>query len=219
MTINAQRLSDTTRLLYDLGTAHSRTPYKNVNEFAVAIAWVSDDCDLICFTNQSQVKERQYLSDLGFTMDSIQVASDYPQDRMMSHFITAEAFKEKAEKAVSLAEKRKKAEAATLKFFFERRDTSPIKLGNVIGYLSGNYIRDNLIFAENFHNTLYIITTILPSGRVRFKMSDAYNRSYGAEYLNNYTIDQGYEVANCHRIDCTRAEYDAKIKEFMDNAN
>ena len=214
MTIQAQRLSDTTSLLFDLGSAHGKQVYTSVEDFAQAIAYVSNDCDLICFTNSSQTRERSFLQDLGFSMDNIQVSSNVSPDRMMSHFITNEDFQKKFKVVSKLKQVRLEAEKKALEFFFSRVDKSPLKVGENIGYIRAN-LRTELLIREKYFSTLYQITTILPSGRVKFKKVDGAGVARGKEYLNSYSVDQGYEKEHCYRIDCTQAEFNEKVKEFM----
>ena len=66
MAILKQVLTGNIALLYDLGTAHRRHSYQSLEEFSKALSQVREGYDLVCFTNNSQAKERSYLRDLGF---------------------------------------------------------------------------------------------------------------------------------------------------------
>lgn len=210
MTILKQVLTGNIALLYDLGTAHGRHSYQSLEGFSEALSQVREGYDLVCFTNNSQPKERSYLRDLGFSMDPIQIHERGNHDRMMGHFITSEAIAKSLEDGEKKAQLRKDAEKKASEYFVGLKK-GPLEVGDTFNYNRFERLRPTI----STSGVSFIITQILPSGRVKFKLWGL-NRALGEEYYNHETNDGGYLSRDCHKADCTQEEFDAKVKEFME---
>ena len=211
MTILKQVLTGNIALLYDLGTAHERHSYQSLEGFSEALSQVREGYDLVCFTNNSQSKERSYLRDLGFSMDPIQVHENGNKDRMMGHFITSEAIAKSLEGVEKKAQLRKDAEKKA-KEYFAGLKKDPLEVGDIMVFSRA------IMFQPIIHSpgqSSFIVSQILPSGRIKFRLLNDHKRPIGDEYYNHETNDGGYLAMHCHKVDCTQKEFDAKVKEFM----
>lgn len=212
MTILKQVLTGNIALLYDLGTAHGRYSFQDLKGFSEALSQVREGHDLVCFTNNSQAKERSYLRDLGFSMDPIQVHVSGNKDRMMGHFITSEAIAKSLEGVEKKVQLRKDAEKKA-KEYFAGLERGPLEVGDMMVF-SRAILSQPIIYRPR---STFGVTQILPNGRVKFKLwSEQYKKPFGTEYYNNETNDGGYLASHCYKVDCTQEEFDAKVKEFME---
>lgn len=214
MTILKQVLTGNIALLYDLGTAHGRHSYQSLEGFSEALSQVREGYDLVCFTNNSQPKERSYLRDLGFSMDPIQVHESGNKDRMMGHFITSEAIAKSLEGVEKKVQLRKDAKKKA-KEYFAGLEKGPLEVGDIMVFSRGILSRP-IIYSPggSFHS--FAVSQILPSGRIKFRLLNGHKRPIDAEYYNHETHDGGYLASHCHKVDCTQEEFDAKVKEFME---
>lgn len=211
MTILKQVLTGNIALLYDLGTSHGRYSYTTLEGFSEALSQVCEGYDLVCFTNNSQTKERSYLRDLGFSMDPIQVHESGTKDRMMGHFISSEAIAKSLEGAEKTAQLRKDAEKKA-KEYFAGLERGPLEVGDMMIFSRTTLSRPIIYRPESSFG----VTQILPSGRVKFRLLSNSKHLIGSEYYNNETNDGGYLASHCYKVDCTQEEFDAKVKEFME---
>lgn len=211
MTILKQVLTGNIALLYDLGTAHGRHSYRSLEGFSEALSQVREGYDLVCFTNNSQPKERSYLRDLGFSMDPIQVHESGNKDRMMGHFITSEAIAKSLEGIEEKVQLRKDAEKKA-KAYFAGLEKGPLEVGNIMVFSRGILSRP-IIYNPR---SSFVISRILPSDRIKFRLLSSNKIPVGDEYYNHETNDGGYLASHCHKVDCTQEEFDAKVKEFME---
>lgn len=212
MTVLKQVLTGNIALLYDLGTAHGRHSYQSLEGFSEALSQVREGYDLVCFTNNSQTKERSYLRDLGFSMDPIQINESGNKNRMMGHFITSEAIAKSLEGIEKKAQLRKDAEKKA-KEYFAGLKKDPLEVGDIM------FPNRAIMFQPIIHSpgqSSFIVSQILPSGRIKFRLLNNNKIPVGNEYYNHETNDGGYLASHCHKVDCTQEEFDAKVKEFME---
>lgn len=212
MTILKQVLTGNIALLYDLGTAHRRHSYQSLEGFSEALSQVREGYDLVCFTNNSQPKERSYLRDLGFSMDPIQVNESGNKDRMMGHFITSEAIAKSLEGVEKKVQLRKDAEKRA-KEYFAGLKKDPLEVGDIMVFNPAIVFRP-IIYSPG--QSFFIVSQILPSGRIKFRLLNRNKIPINNEYYNHETNDGGYLASHCHKVDCTQEEFDAKVKEFME---
>jgi hypothetical protein len=212
MTILKQVLTGNIALLYDLGTAHGRHSYRSLEGFSEALSQVREGYDLVCFTSNSQPKERSYLRDLGFSMDPIQINESGNKDRMMGHFITSEAIAKSLEGVEKKVQLRKDAEKRA-KEYFAGLEKGPLEVGDIMIFSKGILSRP-IIYSPR--NSSFAVSQILPSGRIKFRLLNNNKIPVSDEYNNHETNDGGYPAVNCYKVDCTQEEFDAKVKEFME---
>lgn len=218
MAILKQVLTGNIALLYDLGTAHGRHSYQSLEGFSEALSQVREGYDLVCFTNNSQPKERSYLRDLGFSMDPIQINESGNKNRMMGHFITSEAIAKSLEGVEKKVQLRKDAEKRA-KEYFAGLKKDPLEVGDIMFFNRAIMFRP-IIYSpgqssQAWATACFIVSQVLPSGRIKFRLLNDHKRPIGDEYYNHETNDGGYLASHCHKVDCTQEEFDAKVKEFM----
>jgi hypothetical protein len=83
MAILSQNLRAGVVYLYDLGHAHGRYTYPSYEEFVTAVAILATGVNSVCYTNNGQTVEREWLNKIGYS--SVEIGP-----RMCFHTLSAE---------------------------------------------------------------------------------------------------------------------------------